>query len=272
MATPEEIVKHLAEPFAAELIEDKNGQDYIPAEFIRDRVNQATENQYDWRHISIDFRTSDGVLKPHRETGEIAPICVYIGELTIPELGTRIGIGVQEMQAGSGADAAYKGAESDAFKRAAMAFGVALKQLYMDNHKFNANPRRAAIARREDDAPREVRVYTDKGEETVDVSHATTGSLKERVQSGRGEWVPDASDQNAQVRSDPVLTGGLTEPQFRNLQRLLKKVEWPREDAKAYMTEKYGVDSTTKLDKAKASDFIQFLKIEAGEPVDDKRR
>jgi hypothetical protein len=56
---------------------------------------------------------------------------VFGGTLSIPGLGDRFGIGVQEMENGSGADAAYKGAESDAFKRAAMAFGVGLDQLYI---------------------------------------------------------------------------------------------------------------------------------------------
>jgi hypothetical protein len=54
-----------------------------------------------------------------------------VGRLAIPELGTRAGIGAHPLDAGAGEDAAYKSAESDAFKRAAMAFGVGLEQLYV---------------------------------------------------------------------------------------------------------------------------------------------
>ena len=52
--------------------------------------------------------------------------------LALPELGTLARIGVQLLDAGAGEDAAYKSAESDALKRAAMAFGVGLAQLYLE--------------------------------------------------------------------------------------------------------------------------------------------
>jgi hypothetical protein len=55
-----------------------------------------------------------------------------IGTLTIPGLGSRAGIGAHPLDEGAGEDAAYKSAESDAVKRAAMAFGVGLHQLYIE--------------------------------------------------------------------------------------------------------------------------------------------
>ena len=45
---------------------------------------------------------------------------------------TRARLGAHPLDAGAGEDAAYKSAESDALKRAAMAFGVGLNQLYLD--------------------------------------------------------------------------------------------------------------------------------------------
>jgi hypothetical protein len=56
---------------------------------------------------------------------------VVLSRLTIPELGSRAGIGAHPLEAGAGEDAAYKSAESDAFKRASSAFGVGLDQLYL---------------------------------------------------------------------------------------------------------------------------------------------
>jgi hypothetical protein len=57
---------------------------------------------------------------------------VVIGTLTIPGLGSRAGIGAHPLDEGAGEDAAYKSAECDALKRAAMAFGVGLRQLYLE--------------------------------------------------------------------------------------------------------------------------------------------
>src|SRR6476620_10822051 len=126
--------QRLADPFPVELIEMKNGLAYLPHEVIRQRLIAATNNCFDWTIDQILFR-DDGVTRraKDRTTGETPrPLSmVAVGRLAIPELGTRAGIGAHPLDAGAGEDSAYKSAESDALKRAAMAFGVGLAQLYL---------------------------------------------------------------------------------------------------------------------------------------------
>lgn len=133
--TPEDISKELREPFPADVIDEKNGLLYIPHEIIRDRLIGATDNQFDWSIDQILFR-DDGATRRgiDRNTGEVRrPLSmVVVGTLTIPGLGKRTGVGAHPIDEGSGEDAAYKSADSDAFKRAAMTFGVGLHQLYIE--------------------------------------------------------------------------------------------------------------------------------------------
>ncbi len=132
--TPEEISDALLKPFPPEVIEDKQGKRYIGHELIRMRVIEATGNIFDWTVDSTEYR-EDGAIKGRADktSGEIRTplVSVVRGTLTIPGLGSRTGVGVQVIEFGAGEDAPYKGAESDAFKRAAMAFGCAL-HLYMN--------------------------------------------------------------------------------------------------------------------------------------------
>lgn len=135
-------LEKLLEPFPQSDVEHKQNMAYIAHDKIRLRVIEATDNHFDWVVGPPDYRT-DGVVRPreNKRTGEISipPVMIVTGVLTIPGLGSRTGIGVQTLEAGSGEDM-YKGAESDAFKRAAMSFGVALKQLYTDDGKPQAVP------------------------------------------------------------------------------------------------------------------------------------
>jgi hypothetical protein len=135
VAKPSDITRKLMEPFPVDVIEEKNGLLYIPHEIIRDRLISATENQFDWSVDQVLFRDDGVTRRPNdRFTGEPRrPISmIVIGTLTIPGLGSRAGIGAHPLDEGSGEDAAYKSAESDALKRAAMAFGVGLHQLYIE--------------------------------------------------------------------------------------------------------------------------------------------
>lgn len=122
----------LRAPFPDSVIEVKPGSKnrYIGHEVIRERVIDATDNRFDWHLASMEYR-NDGAIKV-RSNGEVPLVCVATGTLTIPGLGSRTGIGVQVIEFGGGEDSGYKGAETDAFKRAAMAFGCGL-QLYSDS-------------------------------------------------------------------------------------------------------------------------------------------
>jgi hypothetical protein len=130
MNDPDAINTRLLEPFDQSLIEDKQGKRYIGHEHIRMRVIEATTNQFDWTVTGREIRGQDGVIRARPKTGTIPPVMIVDGLLTIPGLGSRAGTGVQVLEDGAGEDT-YKAAESDAFKRAAMAFGVGLQQLYM---------------------------------------------------------------------------------------------------------------------------------------------
>jgi hypothetical protein len=128
MNDPNTITEALMQPFPAELLDEKNGMTYVPAEYVRERLIAATGNCFDWSIKSVEFR-EDNVAQSH---GVGVVVCICVGDLTIPGMGTRSGLGVQEIIERQGADAAYKGASSDALKRAAMEFGVGLHQLYIE--------------------------------------------------------------------------------------------------------------------------------------------
>jgi hypothetical protein len=149
--------QRLADPFQVDLIEEKNGLAYLPHEVIRQRLIAATGNCFDWTIDQILFR-DDGVTRraKDRTTGEAPrPLSmVVVGRLAIPELGTRAGIGAHPLDAGAGEDAAYKSAESDALKRAAMAFGVGLAQLYLETGGAKrSQPQRQCPSSRPSSAP-----------------------------------------------------------------------------------------------------------------------
>jgi hypothetical protein len=147
---PDQITARLTEPFAPELIEHKNGLSYLPHEIIRERLIEATGNCFDWSIDQVLFR-DDGVTRRSNDRfGEPRRphSMLVIGTLTIPGLGSRAGIGAHPLDEGAGEDAAYKSAESDALKRAAMAFGVGLRQLYIDKGQSARPPQRPASTTR----------------------------------------------------------------------------------------------------------------------------
>lgn len=132
--------------FDTSLIEHKNGLAYLPHEVVRQHVIDATDNCFDWSIDQVLFR-DDGVTRRSNDRfGEPRRphSMLVIGSLTIPGLGCRAGIGAHPLDEGAGEDAAYKSAESDAFKRAAMSFGVGLKQLYIDKGKTPAQQQRSS--------------------------------------------------------------------------------------------------------------------------------
>lgn len=94
---------------------------YIATHSVIRRLNDATRNRWDFRLIRFEL---------------IGDTYVAIGELTIPGLGTRTGIGVQKVAERSGEDL-VKGCASDALKKAATCFGVGL-ELYGPDYEEEA--------------------------------------------------------------------------------------------------------------------------------------
>lgn len=108
----------LEEPFhVTDVAKRPDGYSYVKGGLIIDRIIQASEGVYDWELTSLTLQ-NDGKKN----------FWLAVGKLTIPGLGSRCGSGT----ATTLNEDAPKSAEKDAFKRAAVLFGVAL-QLYKDD-------------------------------------------------------------------------------------------------------------------------------------------
>lgn len=104
----------LGKPFPKSAIKQRKGgggmYDYVETETVIRRLNDCTP---EWSFRIVQFESKGDLF-------------LAVGELTIPGLGTRSGIGVQVVKPNSGEDLT-KGAGSDALKKAATLFGVALE-------------------------------------------------------------------------------------------------------------------------------------------------
>lgn len=101
---------------------------YVPVMSVIERLNRAC-NSWHFRIVSRDRETM--ILSRHNEDTRTSEprevsVSVVIGELEIPEIGTRQAIGVQALDDGSGEDL-LKGAASDSLKKCASLFGVSIE-------------------------------------------------------------------------------------------------------------------------------------------------
>ena len=122
----------LTAPFPPEALETRQGGGgkqltYLKTHAVINRLNRACGYQWDWR-----------IIEQHME----ADLLLCRGELTIPGLGTKAAVGVQEIRPGGGADL-YKGASSDAMKKAATMFGVGIELYGPDVESPGYEPRPA---------------------------------------------------------------------------------------------------------------------------------
>ncbi len=129
---PEMILDLLSRRFRPELIQQRKigGREvaYVPVGAVIERLNRAC-NTWNFRIVSRDRETM--VLNRwNQDTRQSAPrevsVSVVVGELEIPEIGTRQAIGVQALDDGSGEDL-LKGAASDSLKKCASLFGVSIE-------------------------------------------------------------------------------------------------------------------------------------------------
>lgn len=127
--TRDQIREMLNEPFDESQIRYRQGAygrslAYLDGPTVYDRLNRATNSwSFEISKSYFDY-TED-------KQGNRTRVMVVEGHLTIPELGTRAGTGVQVLSPGSGEDM-FKGARTDAIKNAASLFGVGL-HLYSDS-------------------------------------------------------------------------------------------------------------------------------------------
>lgn len=127
----EEIMDLLRRRFRPELVQQRKigGRQvaYLPVAAVIDRLNRAC-NSWHFRIISRDRETmqlnrwNDATRKSEPREVQVSTV---IGELEIPELGSRQAIGVQALDDGSGEDL-IKGAASDSLKKCASLFGVSV--------------------------------------------------------------------------------------------------------------------------------------------------
>ncbi len=129
--TADDVLDLLSRRFRPEVIQERKigGRQvaYVPVAAVIERLNRAC-NTWNFRIVSRDRETM--VLNRwNQETRKAeprdVPVSVVIGELTIPEIGTRQAIGVQALDDGSGEDL-LKGAGSDSLKKCASLFGVSI--------------------------------------------------------------------------------------------------------------------------------------------------
>lgn len=131
---PQAILERLGKPFPREAIKQRRAGnsskalDYVEGHTVIRRLNAATNGKWSWSIKSFEFRPL-----PKTSNGNEQSLVVVTGELTIDGLGTRAGIGVQKVTENGGEDL-VKGASTDALKKAATMFGVAL-DLYGDDYE-----------------------------------------------------------------------------------------------------------------------------------------
>ncbi len=129
--TADEILDLLGRRFRPEVVQQRKigGRDvsYVPVSAVIERLNRAC-NTWNFRIVSRD-RDTMILNRWNAETRKAEPrevsVSVVVGELTIPEIGTRQAIGVQALDDGSGEDL-LKGAASDSLKKCASLFGVSI--------------------------------------------------------------------------------------------------------------------------------------------------
>ncbi len=128
----DDVLDLLGRRFRPEVIQQRKigGREvsYVPVAAVIERLNRAT-NSWHFRIVSRDRETM--VLNRWNESTRKSeprevPVSVVIGELEIPEIGTRQALGVQALDDGSGEDL-LKGAGSDALKKCASLFSVPLE-------------------------------------------------------------------------------------------------------------------------------------------------
>lgn len=135
--TPDQMLSALGKAFPRNAVKQRQGGggrmfDYVETHTVIHRLNSATNGEWSFYVKDVQWRSD---------------LLIVLGELTIPGLGTRSGFGVQKVSDRGGEDL-VKGASSDALKKAATLFGVAL-ELYGSDYEANVAPQAAQRPRSE---------------------------------------------------------------------------------------------------------------------------
>ena len=134
--TPQQLTEALSKPFPSSEIKEREGGGgkklkYVTGASVIRRLIEATENNYSTKLVGEKYLTIGG-----------KDAMLVIVELTIPQLGSRQGYGVQILRGG---EDMYKGAFTDGLKKAATQFGVGL-ELYFEEEVADAEAATPVIA------------------------------------------------------------------------------------------------------------------------------
>lgn len=131
MASKNEVdVEALTAPFEEEYVRTRRGDfgktlKYIPAKFIRERLNEVLQCKWSFFPI-LEQRVSDPFQTYRKSDEEYVDSAKYIkilGVLAIPGLGVQVQYGVKKTY-GSTESTDWKAATTDAFKKCCAAFGI----------------------------------------------------------------------------------------------------------------------------------------------------
>jgi recombination DNA repair RAD52 pathway protein len=218
----------LTKPFPLQAIKQRDGGggrrfDYVETHTVIHRLNAATGNNWNFEVVSLEWRND---------------VLLALGRLEIPGHGSRMGIGVQKVSAGGGEDL-VKGAASDALKKAATLFGVAL-ELYGPDIEAGeiAQPRQHAPQARQ-------------RADTREYPQAADAALHDAQRSAQATAERDF--------------GHATAKQVGFIARLMHELEWSKEDAENYLDMTFGKKRVSDLGSNQdVSAFIDhLLKVKA---------
>lgn len=112
----------------------KKALTYVDGTTVFRRLINATDNNFTVEVLDQEFRDF-GTTR----NGASRILLIARVRLTIPEMGSREHVGVQVVNADSGGEDLWKGAVTDAIKKAATLFGVGL-ELYGPDHEAEPTP------------------------------------------------------------------------------------------------------------------------------------
>lgn len=215
----------LTRPFPETAIKQREGGggrmlDYVEGHTVIHRLNEATDNEWTLEVKKLEFRSD---------------LTIAHVALTLPGLGTREHIGIQEVR-GSAGDLT-KGAITDALKKAATLFGVGL-ELYGPDYEAG-----------EVDAPRPSRP----------APAARAAAPRAAAPAANGDGITPGQSKNLYRL-------------FKELERqaAAEGSEYSKDYYRADLESLGFPTDDRRLTKAQATAAIRHFKLLAGEPVEDE--
>lgn len=138
--TRKEMTEKLIEPFPKTALKQRKADfggtalTYVDGTTVFRRLIKATDNQFTIEVLDQEFRDF-GTTR----NGAARILLIARVRLTIPGMGSREHVGVQVVNADSGGEDLWKGAVTDAIKKAATLFGVGL-ELYGPDYEAGPPP------------------------------------------------------------------------------------------------------------------------------------